>query len=109
MYQTLMRAAAASLLLLLLPGVDELVQLGDKFVENIRAGRHQQEGWPNSMYGEHTCTECDECIGTGRRIHVVFREAALLPTHYVVVWRMCTHRSRLQITDREQTTRCMQQ
>jgi hypothetical protein len=40
------------LLVLLLPGVDELVQLGNKFVEDIRAGRHQQEGWPNSMYGE---------------------------------------------------------
>lgn len=33
-------------------GVDELVQLGEKFVEDIRAGRHQQEGWSNSMYGE---------------------------------------------------------
>ncbi|WIA39342.1 hypothetical protein OEZ86_005454 [Tetradesmus obliquus] len=32
-------------------GVDELVQLGDKFVEDIRAGRHTQEGWPSSMYG----------------------------------------------------------
>ncbi len=35
-------------------GVDELVQLGEKFVSDIRAGRHAQEGWSNSMYGEHT-------------------------------------------------------
>lgn len=33
-------------------GVDDLVQLGDKFVSDIRAGRHAQEGWSNSMYGE---------------------------------------------------------
>jgi hypothetical protein len=51
-------AASLLLLLLLLPGVDELVQLGNKFVEDIRAGRHQQEGWPNSMYGEHTAWCC---------------------------------------------------
>lgn len=35
-------------------GVDELVQLSEKFVSDVRAGRHAQEGWSNSMYGEHT-------------------------------------------------------
>jgi hypothetical protein len=38
-------------------GVDELVQLGDKFVTDIREGRHEQEGWNNSMYGEHTAVQ----------------------------------------------------
>lgn len=35
-------------------GVEELVQLSEKFVSDVRVGRHAQEGWPNSMYGEHT-------------------------------------------------------
>jgi hypothetical protein len=34
-------------------GVDALVQLSEKFVSDIRAGRHAQEGWSNSMYGEY--------------------------------------------------------
>lgn len=34
-------------------GVDELVQLADKFVSDIKEGKHDQEGWSNSMYGEH--------------------------------------------------------
>eukprot|EP00879_Flechtneria_rotunda_P027963 GHRR01030032.1.p1 GENE.GHRR01030032.1~~GHRR01030032.1.p1 ORF type:complete len:249 (+),score=62.14 GHRR01030032.1:128-874(+) len=33
-------------------GVDDLVQLGNKFVDDIRRGTHTAEGWPNSMYGE---------------------------------------------------------
>jgi len=35
-------------------GPDELVRLGEKFVSDVRAGRHAQEGWSNSMYGEGT-------------------------------------------------------
>lgn len=33
-------------------GVEDLVQLSENFVADIRAGRHTQEGWSNSMYGE---------------------------------------------------------
>jgi hypothetical protein len=40
-------------------GVNELVQLSGKFVSDVRAGRHAQEGWSNSMYGEHRAqTSC---------------------------------------------------
>lgn len=31
--------------------VQELEALAEKFVGDIRSGRHAQEGWPNSMYG----------------------------------------------------------
>ena len=30
---------------------EELGRLGEKFVADIEAGRHKQEGWPSSMYG----------------------------------------------------------
>lgn len=34
-----------------------LGKLADKFVDDIRQGRHNKEGWPNSMYGKqrHRC------------------------------------------------------
>ena len=30
---------------------EDLGRLGEKFVADIEAGRHKQEGWPSSMYG----------------------------------------------------------
>lgn len=49
------------LLLDLLVGIDELVGLGDKFVDDIRAGTHQQTGWPNSMYGGSQAVDLLSC------------------------------------------------
>eukprot|EP00877_Chromochloris_zofingiensis_P001753 jgi/Chrzof1/11579/Cz06g00270.t1 len=34
-----------------------LGKLADKFVDDIRQGRHNKEGWPNSMYGVSKCLE----------------------------------------------------